>query len=927
MLADSEFTRVVTTVTSTIPMATLPASEEVLYSLEDYDDIISWINDTLSPSHSEDPSDDSFQSATVLTELDQHITHLIATLDIACEDTSSQLERIIDDVSRGTPRLAYDLHFMKDGAISLQNTLVGVHERSRAAVPQTTGQALDQLRLLDTMKTHMEAAREVLREAESWSSLELEVTSLLSERDYTKAAARLSEASRSMVVFQNTPDYDPRRALMVNLQNQLEASLSSALVAAINIQDLAACRNYFSIFSNIQRESEFRNYYNGSRRASVVSMWQNAFLSDCGSSPPATPPPLAPQVLIQFIPKFYGDFLSLLNQERTSIPAIFPDPALTLSTLISSVLSALQPTFSQRLSSLFTHYGDSTLKELIAVFRLTEDFASGVQKVMEKIKFAASLTSRVEEQGSQESIVSPPPTSHTRRRSMRMSVSWRAGPQRSQSGGLNIANSVAIADGLEWDQELFHPFLDFQVDYGTLEQRLLEDALRDIISNDSRDRAPELNQARLLRERAVDIFGLAEESLTRCDAFTHGYGAVGLVQALDGFFKSFVDMWTADVSMVSPSSGGPDTGDEDLSGLDYTAQDWSEFQQSLHLLSSAHSVYERMSLFELKLRSNLAQIAAKFRLARNDPTNFPLINSRGESNLLEQSSLNSAELQALLDRVESDPSQSREAFQMSSTAGLRHGQSHVQQGSGSTDPLLTDSRGAIFSFARACQTSLQGTILSPLRKHLSSYSSSSLWTTAGNPKSRHTVTSNDLQVPTFSLSPSDIVQRVAEGLLNLPRLFEVYADDDALSFSLHTLPHLDAEILKGLSDQHSLSTEPQTSSHIRRQSISSATPTPIDPEMVSSAWLASLGHSLLSHLTTDILPRISVLTAAGAAQLSSDLGYLSNIVRALNVEFEELEAWKEYADMDDDAGLRKVQESDPEDRVLQYIARMRGWGR
>jgi hypothetical protein len=61
------------------------------------------------------------------------------------------------------------------------------------------------------MKRHMEAAREVLREAESWSTLELEVTSLLGEQSYAKAAERFSEASESTVAFQNTPEYEPQR--------------------------------------------------------------------------------------------------------------------------------------------------------------------------------------------------------------------------------------------------------------------------------------------------------------------------------------------------------------------------------------------------------------------------------------------------------------------------------------------------------------------------------------------------------------------------------------------------------------------------------------------------------------------------------------------------------------------------------------------
>ncbi|KAJ7188066.1 Golgi complex component 7-domain-containing protein [Mycena filopes] len=848
----------------------LSTTAELIGSLEDSADIVSWINDTLTPLDAAEPIG--------LTDLDQSVNHLVSTLDLACEDTSSQLERIIDDVSRGVPRLTYDLHFMKDGATSLQSVLVQVAERSRDAVPLSTRTALDQLQLLDSMKGRMEAAREVLREAESWSTLELEVTALLTEKSYAKAAERLSEASRSMAVFQNTPEYDPRKTLMVNLQNQLEAALSSALVAAINVHDLAACRNYFSIFSNIQRESEFRNYYNGSRRASVVAVWHDTRISDCDSaSPPADG---NSQTLAEFMPKFYSSFLSLLNVERTSIPSIFPDPALTLSTLISSVLSALQPSFSQRLASIFSHYGDSALKELILVFRSTEEFASGVDNVMEKIKYSTVFASPMDSPS-----LSDGPPGHHRRRSSRLSMSWRSAPPRSTSSGLLASkSSLSIPDDLEWEQELFQPFLDFQVDYGSLERRLLDHALREIISSDTRDRVPDSDRARLLRERAVDIFSVAEDSVSRCTAFTHGYGAVGLVQALDGFFQSFIDMWTADVrigSSTSASTTSQPASGEDLSDLDYTAEDWSDFQLSLHLLSSARA---------------------------------------GESQLLEQSSLNSAELHALLERVDHDPVHSKRSLPASSTAGLRHGVVPASQGAPA--PLLIDAREGVFSFAKACQVSLQGTILSPLRKHLASYAASPLWSAAGDPKSKRTVTANDLHVPSFSLSPSETVHKISEGLLNLPRLFDVYADDDALSFSLHTLPHVDPEILKSFSEQATPGADPSTSAgHKRRQSFAPAklTPTPMDPELVSSAWLSSLGHTLLTYLTTSVLPNIPTLTPAGAAQLASDLGYLSTIVRALNVEFEDLDRWKEYADLDDEQGKKRIAERET-DAIFQSIS-------
>jgi len=179
-------------------------------------------------------------------------------------------------------------------------------------------------------------------------------------------------------------------------------------------------------------------------------------------------------------------------------------------------------------------------------------------------------------------------------------------------------------------------------------------------------------------------------------------------------------------------------------------------------------------------------------------------------------------------------------------------------------------------------------------------------------------------VPIFSLSPSEIVQRVAEGLLNLPRLFEVYADDDALGFSLNTLPDVDEAYLSGLGEQ--VRAQSPELGHNRRGSlVSPLKPVVLSPEAVAAAWLSSLGRSLLFHLTNNVLPKIRTLSIAGAAQLSSDLGYLSNIVRALNVEYEDLDVWKEYVGMNDEEGKRLVREKSHGDQVLVLVANMRGW--
>ena len=69
----------------------------------------------------------------------------------------------------------------------------------------------------------------------------------------------------------------------------------------------------------------------GACSESLVSAWQDAKLSDVGDL--SVSAPSAGQSTPNFLNTFFTTFLSVLNSERTSISAIFPDPQFTLSSL------------------------------------------------------------------------------------------------------------------------------------------------------------------------------------------------------------------------------------------------------------------------------------------------------------------------------------------------------------------------------------------------------------------------------------------------------------------------------------------------------------------------------------------------------------------------------------------------------------------
>ena len=867
---------------------------DFLLSLDSDDDIVSWINNLLQ--HTHEPSD--------LVSLEKHLNHIIPNLEVASEDLSLHIERLIDEISRSASRLPYDLHFMRDGALSVQVALNNLTTRSSSFSPQSSA-TLDKLHSLDVIKRNMELARDVLREAESWSTLESEVSSLLSEQNYEKAAEKLSEANKSMIVFQNTPEYEARRALMVSLQNQLEASLSSALIAAINSHDVTLCRNYYSIFANIQRDSEFRAYYFGSRRGSLVTMWQDAKLADVGLSSSLADA----QSTSDFLNSFFTNFLTVLNSERASISAIFPDPQLTLSTFITSTLSALQPTFTERLSALYSHYGPAVLPELITIFQATERFAVAADKILERTDVSSTSFSPPGDSSSSEST----PMSYRRRSShARLSISRRMSLSTSIPGAFQLTGS-----GLDWDTAVLEPFLEYQVSYGVLETKFLSSSLP--------DSSPQVDLARELRERTLDVFSLAEESLSRMHTFTHGYGAAVLVSSLDDFFTTFIDSSRVTFTSSTPASATSvvtGSGAEDLADLDYTLEDYSTIQAWLHLLESLRGVHGRLSVFESQLRGALLQTSIAFRALAQDPRTSVPGTTRGALWLLSESTLNARPLQDLLDSIHLPD-------------GRLPSQDTVRAPVPSS--LLPKAHAALDVATNLVQTSLQAAMLSPLHKSLTNYASLPLWTASGQAPRRTggAGATSDAAVPTFSLSPSEAMQHAAEGLLNLPRLFEVYADDDVFAFSIETLPHVDVTLLESLTESTAAElSSSSSSSHTRRASTirtlpntAAASAFSFTPEAIASIWLSSLGLSFIQHLAQVILPSIRSLTTTGAAQLASDLGYLGNIVGALSVESEELSRWIEVVSMDDETGKATVlHQADETDSIFNSVAKMRGWG-
>ncbi|CAG8586507.1 19029_t:CDS:1 [Racocetra persica] len=878
-------------------------------------DVKAWINDALScanlnsspPSNSsnsastdnidetaksDNKSTHDISSINELQSLEYHSAALVEKLQFLNQEISLRLEKTIDDVVKGIPNITSDLQIMSQDVVNLKQGVLHV-KSNLTTIDENSGKALERLKYLDLVKSRMESSRDLLREAENWNNLEAEASTIFASQDYQKASMRLQDAEKSLIIFQNTPEYEERRKLLTELQNQLEATVSPQLVAALSQHDTSACQKYYIIFSQIGRKKEFCNYYYGSRKAPLVKMWQSTALIEDNQSqttqtttasvntstfqdqPLSPKSPSQPQFRKKFM-DFLKDFLQelyvVLNEEYTWCGNVFPDNNETLVALIENIFNSLKPSLGARLAMLVNYYNEQCLPEIINAFMITEDFGRQMERVLFNHIQIGSAIGRVS----------------------------------TNSSGSNLALK-SKGSLVTWGNVVFVPFSEYQHDYSEFEKNFLINELKRILQK-NRD-SNSIDLARVMAENIGNIFSMANDALQRCMTLTHGFAGVGLVDTLNHYFISFVKEYhqlllqlRIDCGLDNVNSKYEITQKKSIDYFDFDQdklqqEDWSNFQIGLRLLATCKSAFDKLITFEETLRVTLISVRElieqdlgnedlewyerRSNASINDSMGLSSIGTQSSILLLKQSLLNSYQLVSLIPNIESK---------------------------GIDSKLLSPAQKSMETFIRQSQRFVFDTIFLPIVNHLSNLPMMEIWCAAAEPVQ---VSPFNLEIPTFSLSPSEYITRIGEHLLTLPQQFEVYADNESLAFSIKSLPFCDevednSGVIVGKKDESTSSAQgsevnepsskPSATSSIKIASESTVSlidssivqqPQPttedISTEEVTHAWITSVARGTMHALFERIL-MISQLSSHGTQQLLTDLGYLTNVLSALEIE-------------------------------------------
>nr|CAG8582619.1 14750_t:CDS:2 [Entrophospora candida] len=838
-----------------------------------------WINDAVSSSVKDATTTVGKHSKEHEVQLlENNVTILIEKLQFLSQEISHRLGKTVEDVTKSMPRILSDLQVMQEDTKNLKVDITKVKNSVNNVETDTGKTLLEQLKSLDLVKSRMEESHAVLQEAENWSNLEADANNIFASNDYQKASSRLHEAEKSLIIFQNTPEYEHRHKLLSELKNQLETKINPQLVVALSEHDISSCQMFYAIFCQIGRKKEFCNYYYESRKEHFVKLWQNAAIIDVATmmndtskqkhqqNPPITTITTSSsntfdsqnqsnsyKKFVEFLQEFYEELFMKLNKEYTWCGNVFPDTNEIIITLIESIFDSLEPSLSTRLLGLIEYYGEQCLPEIIDAFTLTENFV------------------------------------------------------------------------------IFEPFVEYQHDFSEYEKNYLIDLFKKTILQ-STEISGSVELAKVMSGNISKIFYMAENSVKRCMKLTHGFAAVGLINCLNYFFSFFIkeyhtllDQLRTDFRLNdyhvkyhkhSKSSGHMNDYYYSEFDQDKLQEDWSNFQIGLRLLSTCRIATDKLKILEDNIKEKLVSMRPLIELDINNHDKFgwyeqqsviiektTFTGTLSSLSLLQQSPLNSHQLNELL------------------------------SGDIKTKQVLKTSVKSISTFTKSSQLLVFDSIFFPIVKHMINLPSMEIWNATAESSQ---ISPFNIEIPIFSLSPSEYMTRIGEHLLTLPQQFEVFADDESLAFSIGSLPYSDEKSINTaaavaeaatttVTTASSIATKEGIIKEIDQKDETNNNNIQMEEEEfltgeVTHTWITSIARGTMHAIFERILA-IPQLSTHGIKQLLTDLGYLTNVLSALDISpTREVQKTVKVLEMDEDQLFKLLRlRSNSDDKIDEFI--------
>ncbi|TKY88121.1 hypothetical protein EX895_002831 [Sporisorium graminicola] len=799
------------------------------------------------------------------TELDQSITSLVSTI----------------------PKIGIELRLMSDAATALRSRVDSLQSQT-SAKDTSTDLMLARIAALSKAKAGLIDARHTLREAQAWSTLESQITMLLSESRWQEAVERITKATDSLRLFSGSAKSNQERShLLHTLTKRLQDELIPVLQQAIVDRDRDKVAQMAKLLASTHNGAPtFFQVYIKTRSQNLLSRWEQTASETSEKSLPAR------------LTSLFGDLLALLGEERVAASLLFTDPNVAAQLLIADILVRLDPPIHACIQqATLAPDLEAFLAALTDAYKATEDAVRAVKSILPEAK------ARQDSQQDDDAGGAPSP----------------------------IDSQLLTLDTTDkpWLQLMIEPFLPYQTRLATFETEAMQSRLQALQSSDLASTTP-------IATASSQALQVAKAALRRSTALTKSFATPSLLASLDGVLESAsarahmelksdlqrllneVQTRIRRLHLSENTRQAALTYDE--RGEVLTPSDWDEFRKATEKLSACRESVDAINSLEETIAYQISELAASAKLppvtAAGASSGHSTVDFTSPLSALATSSLNTTTLHELISKSK----------RLLSTASWR---------SSSVGPLLLpQARASVMSTASTVQAFQHDLVLSQFLPELELYASLPIWTSNKHPS---IVNEYDLAMPKFSLSPTEAMARIGEAMLNLPRLFEGYADEvllfclDAAKGTGKEAKAADREEANPAHARHPTmagtlsATDPTERSTMHRQAFSTTTvPSSHSPAdsltpaqeadgesdaSVLSTYLHSLLTLFLTRFLTSTLPSLPRLTEIGAAQLAADLDYLSNISSVIYSESEGiLRFWKKAAELSGDIGRLLVAE-------------------
>ncbi|EDV28101.1 uncharacterized protein TRIADDRAFT_53345 [Trichoplax adhaerens] len=289
--------------------------------------------------------------------LDAHASTLVMKLQLYIQEANNTLEEESQQMVQNLPRVLREIEGVYKETTLLKDQMNSV-KNDIEKVEIETSESMKMLVELDSIKSRMQAASNVIQEADNWSVLVSDVDGICKRGDIDAE------------VLNYLPDYEKRKQTLEKLKDKLEALVSPKLIAAFNDHDIEATRDYVRIFQDIYRMNFLERYYNHCRKSVLQDAWSALIREDMETLP--------------MFEEFYDLVLSSWHAEVSWCVQIFPNAIDLVNSVLAQSLSALDPSIYQYISDYINDFANPVMKieQLTAFRKCTFRFAEGLDTAL-----------------------------------------------------------------------------------------------------------------------------------------------------------------------------------------------------------------------------------------------------------------------------------------------------------------------------------------------------------------------------------------------------------------------------------------------------------------------------------------------------------------------------------------------------------------